>query len=213
MNLNAKLKGLLTVASLFLFVTSATGQAVEVAPVEAELLEKARTNIERHRKADVVVRFGTQQGKPLKHARVQVKQVSHDFLFGCIIFDLVWVDEPYKPELYKQHFKELFNFAVFPFYWRRYESRPGETMQRNTLEVAQWCQDNGITTKGHPLVWTNRSGVPDWLRQYSTEKTEELLLGRVRREVSGFAGQIDIWDDLEPRRGRGLYQRTDWRNC
>jgi GH35 family endo-1,4-beta-xylanase len=36
--------------------------------------------------------------------------------------------------------------------------------------------------------------VPSWLQRYSAEKTQELLLGRVRREVGGFAGRIDIWD-------------------
>lgn len=47
------------------------------------------------------------------------------------------------------------------------------------------CQANGVTTKGHPLVWTSQSGVPRWLQEYSTEKTEKLLLGRVKREVKG----------------------------
>jgi GH35 family endo-1,4-beta-xylanase len=193
MNPNSRLKELLT-TGLILLITGTGGRAAAVSGVEAELLEKAKRNIERHRKADVVLRFLTQQGKPLKRAQVQVKQISQDFLFGCIIFDLVWVDEPYKPELYKQKFKELFNFAVFPFYWRGYEPRQGQTMREKTAELARWCHENGITTKGHPLVWTNRSGVPEWLGQYPTEKTEELLLGRVGREVSGFAGQIDIWD-------------------
>jgi len=194
MNLNARLKGLLITASVLLLATSAKGPASDVRAVEAELLEKAKRNIEQYRKGDVLVQFQTPQGEPIKNTQVDIEQVSHDFLFGCIIFDLVWTPEPYKPELYKQRFKELFNFAVLPFYWRRYEPRQGETMREKTLEVVQWCQANGITAKGHPLVWTNRSGVPNWLQGYSTEKTQELLLGRVRREVGGFAGQIDIWD-------------------
>jgi endo-1,4-beta-xylanase len=194
MNSNTRLKGMLITASVFLLVTSAKAPAPDVRAVEAELLERAKNNVERHRKADVSVRFQTPQGEPLKNAQADIKQLSHDFLFGCIIFDLVWTREPYKPELYKQRFKELFNFAVLPFYWRRYEPRQRETMREKTLEVAQWCQANSITAKGHPLVWTNKSGVPSWLQGYSTEKTQELLLGRVRREVSGFAGRIDIWD-------------------
>lgn len=194
MNLNARPKLLLITASVLLLVTSAKAPASDVRAVEAELLERARRNIERRRKGDVLVRFQTPQGEPIKNTQVDIEQASHGFLFGCIIFDLVWTREPYKPELYKQRFKELFNFAVLPFYWKRYEPRQGETMREKTLEVVRWCRANGITAKGHPLVWTNRSGVPSWLQGYSAEKTQELLLGRVKREVGGFAGQIDIWD-------------------
>ena len=194
MNSSTRLKALLIGASIFLLITSAKAPASKVQAVEAELLERAKKNIEQYRKGHVLVRFQTPEGEPIKNVQVEIEQVSHDFLFGCIIFDLVWAREAYKPELYKQRFKELFNFAVLPFYWSRYERQQRETMREETLEVAQWCQANGITTKGHPLVWTNKSGVPSWLKGYSTEKTQELLLGRVRREVGGFAGRIDIWD-------------------
>jgi len=165
-----------------------------VREIESALLDSAAGNIERYRKEDATIRLQTAQGKPIRDAQLQIKQVGHEFLFGCTIFDLVWVQEPYKPDLYKRRFKELFNFAVFPFYWRRYEPRPGETMRDEAVDVVQWCRENGITTKGHPLVWTNRSGVPDWLRGDTADRSEELLLGRVTREVGGFAGLIDIWD-------------------
>lgn len=168
--------------------------AADVPTVEAGLLDKAEKNIEQYRRADAVIQFKTAEGQPIKNAPVEVTQVGHDFLFGCIIFDLVWTRDPYRPELYKRRFKDLFNFAVFPFYWGRYEPQQGITMQPKTLEVVKWCQANGITTKGHPLVWTNPSGVPKWLKEYPVERTEQLLLDRVKREVSGFAGRIDIWD-------------------
>jgi len=168
--------------------------AADVSTVEAELLKKAQSNIEQYRKGNAIIQFKTAEGKPIRHAEVEVTQVGHDFLFGCIIFDLVWTQDPYRPELYKRRFGDLFNFAVFPFYWGRYEPQQGMTMQGKVLDVVKWCQANGITAKGHPLVWTNRSGVPKWLKEYPPEKTEELLLGRVKREVSSFANQIDIWD-------------------
>jgi len=194
MNKRLWLNGLIIMCSVPLFVAVAHSQETDVRIVEAELLKKVEANIERHRKGDTIISLQTTEGKPLKHTQVEVIQTEHEFLFGCIIFDLVWQNEPYRPELYKQRFQELFNFAVFPFYWRRYEPHPGQTMRDKTLDVVQWCLANGITTKGHPLVWTNRSGVPDWLKSNPPDKTEELLLGRVEREVDRFAGKIDIWD-------------------
>ena len=52
---------------------------------------------------------------------IQVSQKTQDFLFGNLIFDLVWNDPPYRPELFKRRFLELFNLAIFPFYWPFYE--------------------------------------------------------------------------------------------
>ncbi len=165
-----------------------------VLAVERELLEKAAAGARKHRMGEATISLRTVQGKPLAGAKVQVEQVGHEFLVGCTIFDLVWPERLYKPELYKERFQGLFNFAVFPFYWRRYEARPGETVEEAVAKVATWCRENGITTKGHPLVWTNRSGVPDWVRKRSPEESEKALLGRVTREVGNLAGLIDVWD-------------------
>ncbi len=188
------LNSLVISTGVFLFSAVLYAQETDVPAVEAEMMRKAAQNIEKHRKADVLIRFADTQGNPVKNVSVEIRQVSHEFLFGSTIFDLVWVQNPHEPELYRKRFKELFNFAVFPFYWARYEQQQGITMRTKTLETVKWCRENGIATKGHPLAWTNRSGVPKWLQGLAAEETEELLLGRVKREVSGFAGRIDIWD-------------------
>ena len=184
------------------------GQDASKRAVERQLLAKAAANIEKHRKARATIRIQSPDGRPVGGARVEVRQLAHEFLFGCIIFDLVRAKEPYKPELFQQRFGELFNFAVFPFYWKGYEPRPGKPRQAETAKVARWCRDNGITTKGHPLVWTHPAGVPDWIRSRPPAETEKLLLGRITREVQQFAGLIDIWDVVnEP-----IHTRT-WTNA
>ncbi len=169
-------------------------QATEASRVEADLLAQARRNIEQHRKGEIVVCVQSAVGNPLADAPVRIRQLRHEFPFGCIAFDLVWSGRMHEPELWKQRFNELFNFAVFPFYWARYESEAGMTMRRETVEAVQWCRVNGITTKGHPLVWTNPSGLPEWVQQQPPDKSEKLMLQRVRREVGTFSGLIDMWD-------------------
>jgi GH35 family endo-1,4-beta-xylanase len=62
------------------------------------------------------------------------------------------------------------------------------------VPTIEWCLMNGITTKGHPLVWACRSGTPQWLRKYTVEETEELLKSRVLNIVSGFQDKINLWD-------------------
>ena len=80
-------------------------------------LQLSNENIAHHRKGQARLRFVSSSGEPLKHLQVQVTQKTQDFLFGNLIFDLLWGDPPYKPDLFKQRFLELFNMAIFPFYW------------------------------------------------------------------------------------------------
>lgn len=195
------------VVAICVLVSQPLSHGADTQKIEAEFLAKAEKSMEQHRKVGAVVSFKDGKGQAIVGTPVQVQQVTHEFLFGCIAFDLVRDDQLYKSELWKQRFSELFNFAVFPFYWAGYERQPGITTREDILQAVKWCRERGITTKGHPLVWTNPAGVPEWVRQYPPERSEELVLNRVRREVSGFAGQIDIWDVVnEP-----IHCRT-WKN-
>jgi len=177
-----------------LFSSALSGREARVESVEAALLKKAAENIEKYRKGTAVIEFRTESGAAVRDASVEITQLTHEFLFGAIIFDLVRGAEPYRPELYKRRFRELFNFAVFPFYWSSYERTQGMPDWQRMLPVIRWCKENGITTKGHPLVWTAPSGKPSWLAAYPLEATRELLKARVINTVAGFAGRIDIWD-------------------
>ena len=178
----------------YLLPVQATGQADNVKKVEAELMQEAAANIEKYRKGDVEIFFRDESGKPLRNASVEITQVGSDFLVGCTIFPLVRGSDAYRPEQFKQVFADIFNFAVFPFYWAGYESEQGMAGWQRMIPVIEWCRANGITTKGHPLVWTAPSGKPAWLERYSTAEQLELLEARVKNVVGGFAGRIDIWD-------------------
>ncbi len=184
-----------------------TGLAQDVKQTEAKMLKQAADNIEKYRKGDVIIQFRTRDGKIVKNSTVDIHQKTHDFLFGCIIFDLVGGEIAYKEDLFRERFKRIFNFAVFPFYWSGYESRQGFTQWGRMLPILDWCRANGIKTKGHPLVWATQPGTPSWLREYTENETEELLKTRVLNITSGFRDKIEIWDVVnEP-----IHVRT-WKN-
>ena len=174
-----------------LVVSAVSGATTE--QVERKYLERAAKNIEDYRMDRATIRFTDGKAHSVRPEKVEIEQISHDFLFGCIIFDLIG-DNAYKPLLYKKRFSRLFNFAVFPFYWKSYERRPGHTRREEFLPVLRWCRDNGITCKGHPLVWTHQAGVPEWLSDRSPEAGEKLLEQRVRNIVSGYRDHIQMWD-------------------
>ena len=179
--------------TLFIFC-SLNISAQERTEIENKLIKQANENIEMYRKGAASIVFTDINGKPTENVKVEIAQQSHDFLFGCIIFDLIRNENPYREERFKNTFKRLFNFAVFPFYWPGYEPIEGRPLWESRLEVVEWCKANDITTKGHPLVWACRSGIPQWLRSYSIPQTEELSRTRVANIVKGFENHIDIWD-------------------
>ncbi len=190
------------------------GPEVERSKVEAEYLAKARQGAEEHRKADATFIFVDAQGQPLAGVPVRIRQTKLEFLFGCIAFDLPRSSEK---ERWKERFGRLFNFAILPFYWANYEKTQGDPQHESLTQTLDWCRERGITTKGHPLVWQcHPAGQPSWLTQasrtevdmitgeqrevvttaprYSKEEVEQMQFDRVRRELSHFAGRIDIWD-------------------
>jgi endo-1,4-beta-xylanase len=168
--------------------------AQDVKATEARLMKQADENIEKYRKGDITIRFLSKDGKPVSDAKVTICQKTSDFMFGCIIFDLIRNENTYREDLFKARFKQLFNLAIFPFYWPGYEPIQGFTGWANMLEVADWCKLNGITTKGHPLVWATGSGTPGWLTEYTEAETEELLKTRVLNITAGFRNRIELFD-------------------
>lgn len=158
------------------------------------LLERANANVERCRKGAATLTLKTPSGDPLSGVEVEITQKTQAFLFGNLVFDLVWGNPPYRPELFKERFLELFNFAIFPFYWSSYEKIPGVTEGHRFLPVLDWCRANDVTPKGHPLVWPYPAGIPEWLYEMPSGSAEVLLQARVMNIVKGFQKDIQIWD-------------------
>ena len=171
-------------------------EQAKIAETESRLLKQAADGAEKFRKGDAWLTFKTADGQPLPGAKVEIRQRTHDFLFGGLLFGLVshFGTEPYRVEDYKERFKALFNMGVLPFYWEGYEPTAGMPQWPRQAGVIEWALANGITLKGHPLVWTNPAGMPPWLYPLPVETTETLLYARVTSTVLGLAGKINIWD-------------------
>ena len=88
----------------------------------------------------------------------------------------------------------------------------GQAKWQDAVPVLQWCRENGIKTKGHPLVWTHPAGVPQWLKDYSVETGEQLLKARVMNVVGGFKDKIDIWDVVNEPVNTRTWLNTKGRN-
>ena len=162
-------------------------------PDPGSILSDAAERIHTHRTGDLIISVVDAASKPITGARVTVAQERHDFLFGCNLFALGSFRDPRQEAAYRTRYKEIFNFATLPFYWSNFERRQGEPGYAKIDTMVAWCKEQGITTKGHPLVWNHPAGVPDWLPD-DPAAVRQLLSQRVEACVRRFRGAIDIWD-------------------
>jgi len=147
-----------------------------------------------HRKAAKAIKLANDAGK-----NVLVKQIRHKFLFGCSEFSVLpYVagemseQEAAQAEKRYGHMLELFNSVTLPFYWGRYEPQQGKPDVTRMTAAAKYLKDAGATLKGHPLCW--HTVCADWLMDMSNTDIYNTQIARIRREVGGFSGLIDMWD-------------------
>jgi GH35 family endo-1,4-beta-xylanase len=147
-----------------------------------------------HRRGLLDVRVLGPDGAPVD-SPVTVRQVSHDFGFGNIGFELMDVatgaaasSDLVEPWL------NLFNQATLAFYWRGFEPAEGAPDTVRLLAAAKWFKDRGVRLKGHPLTWHTMA--PQWLIGRPLAEVETTLRERIAREVTAFAGVVDQWDAI-----------------
>lgn len=139
---------------------------------------RVKEGIEAHRKGDCRVRFSDKDGNPLAGKTVTLTQKTHDFKYGANIFLLDEFGDEEKNALYRAQFKEYFNLATVPFYWKdlepeegkpRYDKDSPKVYRRPAPDLCvEYCEENGITPKLHCLVYDHFN--PDWLFKYSDEE-------------------------------------------
>jgi GH35 family endo-1,4-beta-xylanase len=187
------LKAGASTASLLLSQPAWCAQVEEDKPTDDDILAQTRSRIEQHRKGDGTITLRDAQSKAIQGAKVQVQQLHHDFLFGCNCFMFGRCRRPELEEQYRQQFAALLNYCTLGFYWATYEHERGKPHYEYTDQVAAWTRDHGITCKGHPLVWDNPVGSPNWLPD-DPKEIERLSTTRVREIVTRYQRRIDIWD-------------------
>ncbi len=199
--------------------------------VIAEMLEKSRDyyeeranrDIDKYRKGNFSIKI-TKDAKPV-NAEVHYKLKKIDFEFGCNIFMLDQYDDPERQEQYLEQWKHLFNTAVVPLYWEGTEPSKGELCyEKGSSEmyrrppadrVVEYCKQNGIAMKGHPLFW--HEFIPKWLPEDWSEilPLVEKRFDEISRRYSNDIDAFDcvnepgrIWDMTHEHRTDGYKMIT-----
>jgi GH35 family endo-1,4-beta-xylanase len=157
-----------------------------------DLLKSAEERIRQVRTAEITLCLMDGDGVPVQNAAVEVNLVNHAFKFGCNAFGLRSISDGDLQRAYEARFAALFNYGTLPYYWARYERRPGEIAADHLARMATWCQEHRVAAKGHPLVW--HEVYPRWAQALPDDQVLELLEARVRAIPREFEHSVHIWD-------------------
>lgn len=153
----------------------------------------------KHRMGEKKITLQKADGSPLAGLEVTAVQTKHHFLFGCAGFDSIplvnnELDGERKElteEIFNKFFK-IFNYVTLPFYWARFEPVEGKPDTQRVRKAAEWLISKGCKLKGHPLCWHTLAA--PWLLDLTNTEILQKQLNRIRRDVTYFAGLVDIWD-------------------
>jgi len=120
------------------------------------------------------------------------------FLFGCNAFAFARSDE------YARRFAELLNFGTLPFYRASTEKTEGGPDYSRVDAILEKMAGTQILTKGHPLVWFHRAGVPEFLKKKSWQELRRSCRDYILRSVGRFRTRIHAWDVIN--------EAHDWAN-
>ena len=170
--------------------------------------------IRKHRIENATVTL-SHNGKPIAGQDILVEQKNHKFLFGsnwgegsiALANGELSGKEKEETELRNARFLQLFNQVTLPFYWARFETQRGQTQKQRILNTARWYIDHNCIVKGHPLCWHTMTA--DWLLTMSNREILQAQVARIQRDISDFAGVIDMWDVVNEAVIMPIFDRYD----
>lgn len=176
-----------------------TGYALDAPEQRDALLACANDGIQTHRMGECTRILLQPDGSPLAHTDVRCRMVRHAFPFGFAFTAGKDASDDPARQTCRNALLDLFNHATITCYWNEHwdvpiEPRQGRRDTTSFLDRLDLLGERGLSVKGHPLVWTVRKALPDWLLRYPPEKRMLFLEHHVRSMIACAEGRIGYWD-------------------
>lgn len=171
---------------------------------DPEIETRIQDGIEENRKGTATIKILDAGKKSIPGAKIEVEQISHEFLFGANTFMLDGFETPERNRKFEEAFKQVFNFASVAFFWKDIEPEEGKyrygkdspkIYRRPAPDiVVDFCKKNEIKMKGHTLIWNSRgASLPEWY-----PKEEYAFKKSFRKRIEGISDRygdaIQYWD-------------------
>jgi len=165
---------------------------------QAAWRRQARERIDRIRKADLAIRVIGASGKPVKGAKIEARMKRHAFGFGTAVSTFaLWNDDLGQRERYREEVKKLFNYAVMEnaLKWPPWDGVWGMGRAK-AIESVDWLRDQGLTVRGHVLVWPSWRHVPKKVAalKNNPDKLRKKILEHIAGEVRALRGKLAQFD-------------------
>jgi len=162
-----------------------------------ELQEITEQAIAKNRKGSLKLKLKGKSGNPLTGYQLHLKLLQHDFDWGFSgASDICNLDK--RDDVVTPLVRKLFNCTTAKCYWderwhQPIESKEGKRITSRFRGEIDWGLSNGLQVKGHPLVWTVRKAIPEWLDKYSYPRQMKILEDHVRDLIRLSPG-VTLWD-------------------
>jgi endo-1,4-beta-xylanase len=149
--------------------------------------ESTKEKIDTYRKTDLEFEIKHKvngKWKPLQNKDVTIKQTDHNFLFGI---NLSGITTENDIDIYT---KNIFNYGTVCTFWPVLESVPGYWNFDYVNLITDWCNENNIEMKVHPLIYNLKDVLPEWNKNPSMNDWERIL----KNIVNEVSDKIHIWE-------------------
>lgn len=158
--------------------------------------EAALKRIQEIRTAPLNLRVLDASVRPLAGARVEVRLVQPEFLFGTAVDAALITAETKEARRYREVLLAMFDTAVLDnaVKWPRWGSSP--EARALALRATDWLEASKLRIRGHNLVWPGMKFLPPWVVALPEPKPElpRLIEERIRDVMTPLRGRIVGWD-------------------
>ncbi len=147
------------------------------------------------------VRMGTVTVQTSPGAKVEVRQVRHEFLFGTAITNGLAEHDPSAlsssdRESFQRILGENFNYAVHEnaLKWYDCEKEYGVVDYSVADRIWEYCHGLNIPMRGHCIFWEKDEHIMPWLRAMDNDRLRAAIKKRAIGVTEHFKGRIAEFD-------------------
>ncbi|PIN18126.1 Endo-1,4-beta-xylanase [Handroanthus impetiginosus] len=152
---------------------------------------KLKTQTDKIRKRDVILKFTSSDSSTLVGASVKVKQTQNSFPFGSCISRSIMDNEDIL-----DFFTKNFNWAVFEnelkWYWT--EPQQGNFNYKDADELLNLCTSNNIELRGHCIFWEVEVAVQPWICCLNKNDMMSAVQSRLTGLLTRYKGKFKHYD-------------------
>ncbi len=171
----------------------------------AQWREDAFARIEQIRKNNINVTVLDRSGKPVKNAKVSIKQTRSAFQWGVALHYPRLTNDTPDNLIYRKHAAELFNAASnendlkWPVWEGDWAGR-GNYSHEYTYAAFDWLEKHNFDIRGHVLVWPGWRNLPKSITDLKDTDRQDEIPGLVIKHIQDMAAatndHIQEWDVL-----------------